>query len=677
MPPKPPTSESDIHVNPEEGTSAKQAGDAGAQAQFGAESKQEEQAPQPQKREGAIAKDGRKPIETILYECRRSFYFAFGITAVADLISVAPMLYMMQVMDRVISARSGITLVSLTVLILALYVFWSAIEWIRSRLMVRLSLRIDWDLSADIFDASFRRYVGRKNVDVHQLLGDLTNLRQFLTGQGVLTIMDAPFAIVFIVIGGIFHPYLAIFALVSSLLMLVASYLTQKVTTPILKVANDANAEAARVASNSLRQAESTVALGMMGAIRQKWYNQHHRYLQNQVNASEASGLMGGVSGFLQKSLPSLQMALGAFLAMEGLITGGMVMAASMLISKAVAPIQKLIGQWKELVAAKQSYERLNALLMDDAKREMQMQLPSVMGSLDVSKATAVPPGHNKPVLIDIDFKVRPGQAVAIVGPSAAGKTCLARLLVGIWKPAKGSVRLDGVELSDWNPDEYGPQIGYVPQEIEFFEGTVAENIARLGAIDPEKVVQATKLIGMHEIILSFPKGYDTELGETGYALSGGQRQRLAIARAFYGIPKYIVMDEPNANLDEVGESALVQAVAFLKSQGSSIVMTTHRPRLVSVVDSLLVLRNGQQVGFGPAEDMINAVRNLQVVPPGDGSSPVSADGDEDVVDQALPKEGTNDQVAQSADTAPTSSSSGPSSSPNPANPANPAGSTS
>ena len=683
-PPKPPVSESDIHLNPEEDVSAKQAGDAGTQAEFGADAKNQEQAPQPQRREGAIARDGRKPIETILYECRRSFYFAFGITAVADLISLAPMLYMMQVMDRVISARSGITLVSLTVLILALYIFWSAIEWIRSRLMVRLSLRIDWDLSADIFDASFRRYVGRKNVDVHQLLGDLTNLRQFLTGQGVLTIMDAPFAIVFIVIGGIFHPYLAIFALVSSLLMLVASYLTQKVTTPILKVANDANAEAARVASNSLRQAESTVALGMMGAIRQKWYNQHHRYLQNQVNASEASGLMGGVSGFLQKSLPSLQMALGAFLAMEGLITGGMVMAASMLISKAVAPIQKLIGQWKELVAAKQSYERLNALLMDDAKREMQMQLPSVMGSLDVSKATAVPPGHNKPVLMDIDFKVRPGQAVAIVGPSAAGKTCLARLLVGIWKPAKGSVRLDGVELSDWNPDEYGPQIGYVPQEIEFFEGTVAENIARLGAIDPEKVVQATKLIGMHEIILSFPKGYDTELGETGHALSGGQRQRLAIARAFYGIPKYIVMDEPNANLDEVGESALVQAVAFLKSQGSSIVMTTHRPRLVSVVDSLLVLRNGQQVGFGPAEDMINAVRNLQVVPPGDGSSPVSADGDDDVVDQALLKEGTNDQVVESTDAAPTTSSSigstsssGSSNSPNPANPVNPAGSTS
>jgi ATP-binding cassette subfamily C exporter for protease/lipase len=602
-------------------------------------------------RVGAIAKDDRKPLQVILHECRRSFYLAFGITAIADLLSIAPLLYMMQVMDRVISSRSGITLFSLTALIIAIYVFWSALEWIRSRLMVRLSLRIDWDLSADIFDASFRRYVGRKNVNVQQLLGDLTNVRQFLTGQGALTIMDAPFAIVFIIIGAMFHPFLALFALIASVLMLAAGYFTQKITTPILQVANDANTEAARVASNSLRHAESTLALGMMGAIRQKWYNQHHKYLQNQVNASEATGLMGGFSGFLQKALPSLQMALGAFLAMQGLITVGMVMAASMLISKSVAPIQKLITNWKELVAAKQSYDRLNELLQEDSKREMQMALPPVIGKLEVSKAAAVPPGHNKPVLMGIDFKVEPGQAVAIVGPSAAGKTCLARLLVGIWKPVQGSVRLDGVELSEWNPDEFGPQIGYVPQEIEFFEGTVAENIARLGEIDAEKVVQAAKLIGMHEIILSFPKGYDTELGETGFALSGGQRQRLAIARAFYGMPKYIVMDEPNANLDEVGESALVQAVGFLKTQGSAIIMTTHRPRLVSVVDSLLVLRNGQQVGFGPAEDMINAVRNLQVVSPSEGGVDAGEASDASVEPfDAEAKEGTNDAPAGTPD---------------------------
>jgi ATP-binding cassette subfamily C exporter for protease/lipase/ATP-binding cassette subfamily C protein EexD len=493
-------------------------------------------------------------------------------------------------------------------------------------------LRIDWDLSADVFDASFRRYVARQNVNVHQLLGDLTILRQFLTGAGVLAIMDAPFAILFIFIGGLFHPYLAIFALAAAILMLVATYLTQKVTTPILKVANDANTEAARVASHGLRYAESTLALGMMGALRQRWYDEHHRYLQNQVNASEASGFAGGISGFLTKALPSMQMALAAYLAMEGLITAGMVMAASLLITKSVSPIQKLLAGWKDIVAAKPSYERLNALLSEDVQKPEQMELPPVVGHMDVSQVSVIPPGHHKPVLTSINFQIAPGEAIAVVGPSASGKTCLARLLVGIWAPTQGSVRLDGVELSTWNPDEFGPQIGYVPQEIDFFEGSVARNIARLGRIDPEKVVRAAKLIGMHDVILSFPKGYDTILGETQFALSGGQRQRLAIARALYGNPKYVVMDEPNANLDEVGESALVQAVAYLKTQGSSIIMTTHRPRLVSVVDKLLVLRNGQQVGFGPAAEMINSVRNLQVV---SADKPEADDTKKSIPDQA------------------------------------------
>ena len=272
-----------------------------------------------------------------------------------------------------------------------------------------------------------------------------------------------------------------------------------------------------------------------------------------------------------------------------------------------------------------------------------QMQLPPVAGHLVVSHVAAVPPGHNKAVLAEIDFEVKPGQAVAVVGPSAAGKTCLARLLIGVWSPAKGSVRLDGVDISSWNHDEFGPQIGYVPQEIEFFEGTVAENIARLGEVDPDKVVQATKLIGMHETILSFPGGYDTELGETGFALSGGQRQRLAICRALYGTPKYVVMDEPNANLDEVGESALANAIIWLKSQGSAVIITTHRPRLVSVADNLLVLRNGQQVGFGPADEMINAVRNLQVVP-GNKAGDDNADAEDVVM-----KEATNDAPVNQA----------------------------
>lgn len=556
----------------------------------------------------------RAPVAELLHQCRQSFYVAFAMTFVIDLLSLAPILYMWNVFDRVISSRSGITLVSLTVLIVGLYIFWSALEWLRSRLMVRLSLRIDWELAADVFDASFRRYVGRRGVNVHQLLGDLLALRQFLTGQPVLALMDAPFAVIFVIIGAIFHPLLAVFVLVATLLMLVASYSTQKISAPILRASNDENAEAARVAANSLRQAEATLALGMMGAVRRRWYARHRKFLEYQVNASEATGLTGGVSGFLAKSLPSLQMGLGAWLAIEGHITGGMVIAASMLITKSVSPIQRLVAQWKDIVAARQAYDRLNALLLEDEKRAGGMPLPPPLGRLEVANASIVPPGAAKPVVVDISVKVEPGQALGIVGPSASGKTCLTRLLVGIWRPVRGSVRLDGVELADWSHDEVGPHLGYVPQEIEFFEGSIAENIARLGEVDPDKVIAAARLIGMHETILGFPQGYDTRIGETGFALSGGQRQRLAIARALYGSPRYVVMDEPNANLDESGENVLIEAIRALKAGGASVIVTTHRPRIVAIADHLLVLKAGRQVGYGPTRDMIRAVRQLQAV---------------------------------------------------------------
>ena len=539
------------------------------------------------------------------------------LTFVIDLLGLTPMLYMMSAYDRVLTSRSGVTLVSLTLVVVGFYVFWSALEWIRSRLMVRLSLRIDWELSADVFDASFRRFVNRKNVNVHQLLNDLLALRQFLTGPPVLAIMDAPFALLFILVAGIFHPYLALFAAASAALMVVVSFLTMRWTSPILKEANNANSEASRVASSNLKHAETTLALGMLGAVRNRWYAQHRLFLTHQVQASEAAGLLGGVSGFLQKALPSLQLGLAVYLAMENLITGGMVIVASMLIGKAVAPVQKLLASWKDIVAARQAYERLNDLLQDDDYHgRAPMSLPSPQGKVSVQAVSAQPPGHNKTVLANIEFSLQPGQVMAIVGPSASGKTSLVKLLLGIWKPVSGSVRLDGVEISDWSHDEVGPLVGYVPQEIEFFEGTVADNIARLGKVDADKVVHAAQLAGMHETILQFPKGYDTPMGDSGFAPSGGQRQRLAIARALYGLPKFVVMDEPNSNLDEPGEQGLMEAIGALKRSGSTVILTTHRPRLIGMVDRMLVLKDGRQVAFDHPKEIMEAIRKLQVVPP-------------------------------------------------------------
>jgi len=551
----------------------------------------------------------KNPLREVLHQCKRAFWLTGVLTFVIEILSISPIMYMMNMFDRVMSSRSGVTLASLTALILGLYVFWSALEWLRSRLMVRISMRVDWDLASATFDAAFRRFVGRKKIDVHQVLGDLLQVRQFLTGQSMLALMSAPFAVLFIIVGAFFHPYLAVFILFASVSLVLVSFATQRVTTPVLRVANDAKADSNRIAAQSLQHAESALALGMQTNIRRRWYQRHQGYLGLQAHASEAAGLMGGASGFLQKAFPSLQMALAVYLAMESLITGGMVMAATFLISKAVSPIQKLLGSWSEIVSARQSFERLEQLLIEDDIHQDRLSLPAPKGRLLVEHVVALPAGAKKPVIDNVSFAMMPGEVTAIVGPSAAGKSSLVRLLVGIWRPVSGSVRLDGANVADWIRDDLGPQIGYVPQDIGFFDGSVSENIARLGEVDSEKVVMATKLAGMHDTILSFPNGYETQLGDNGHALTGGQRQRLAIARALYGTPKYLVMDEPNAALDDASERSLMLLIRALKNSGATVLFTTHRPNLISAADNLLVLSNGRQVGYGTVADMLAAAR--------------------------------------------------------------------
>ncbi len=551
----------------------------------------------------------QSPVGAVFHKVRRGFWFATLLCVVIEALSLAPIIFMWNAFDRVLASRSVITLVSLVALILGVYVFWSTMEWVRSRLMVRLSLRIDWELAADVFDASFRRHVARKGVKVQQVMSDLLELRQFLAGKGVLALLEAPFALLFIVVGAVFHPYLALFSLVAASIMLITALVNQRLTTAALKASNDANLESMRLASTVLRQTETTLALGMMPAMRRRWYARHKEFLTLQVNASEASGAGSGITSFFQHSFQSLGLALGLFLAIQGSITGGMVIAAMMLITKSISPLQTLIAQWPTIIRARQAYDRLNVLLREDEKRTEQMELPAPAGQLSVTSVAGVPTGADKPVVVDISFELPAGKALAVVGPSASGKSSLSRLLVGVWRPSQGSVRLDGVEVSDWNHDQLGPHIGYVPQEIEFFEGTVAENIARMGEVDAQAVVHAAQLAGMHEVILSWPQGYDTLLGESGFALSGGQRQRLAIARALYGDPRYVVLDEPNANLDEVGEQALISAINHLRERGATVVVTTHRPRLIGIVDYMLVLKAGRQVGFGAPKDLFEAVR--------------------------------------------------------------------
>ena len=568
------------------------------------------------------------PVGDVLRQCRRSFVAVTILSIVLELLSLTPIVYMWNAFDRVMSSRSLVTLTSLTGLVLGIYLFWSAMEWVRTRLMVRLSLRVDWELAADVFDASFRRHVGRRQINVQQVMGDLLELRQFLGGRGVLSLLSAPFALLFIIVGAVFHPYLAVFSLVATATMLLAGLVNRRVSTAALKASNNANAQALQLAGSVLRQSETTLALGMMPAMRRRWYRKHREFLMLQVNSSEAAGVGTGITSFFQHSFQTLGLALGLFLAIEGAISGGMVMAASMLIARSISPLQQLIAQWPTIVRARQAFDRVNALLAEDDKRLQAMALPEPVGKLTVDGMSAAAPGTQKVVLADIQFSLEAGQQLAIVGPSASGKSSLAKLLVGVWKPVAGSVRLDGVDLSEWNHDELGPHMGYVPQEIEFYEGSVAENVARLGDVDADKVVVATRLVGLHETILSWPKGYDTQLGDAGFSLSGGQRQRLAIARALYGDPAFVVLDEPNANLDEVGEQALIATLNQLRARGATVVVTTHRPRLIGIVDRMLVLKGGRQVGFGTPKELFAAVQKVpSVVDPQPTVTSTAADG--------------------------------------------------
>jgi PrtD family type I secretion system ABC transporter len=465
--------------------------------------------------------------------------------------------------------------------------------------MIRIALRIDWEIAAKAFDSAFRRFEEGKKVNVHQVLDDVVTLRQFISGKQFLDLLSAPFAIVFILIGWAFHPYLAVFIFVATLLQLMAAITTYRITSPALREANSAAFSSSNVASQYVSKSSTALALGMQQALRFRWFKKHQHALGLQVNASETAGLVGGITSFMTHALPSAQIALGAFLAIEGLITGGMVIAASFLLARSMGPIRGIIGGWPSIIAARQSVERLNRLVVEDQALNDAMKLPLPHGILSVDRLSInVTP--TREILKDISFRLEPGQVLGIIGPTASGKTSLARALVGLWEPSSGHVRLDGADVYPWIRKDLGERIGWVPLEVDLFDGTIAENIARLGDVDSEKVVAATRAVGIHETILSYPKGYDTQVSEASQLLTGGQRQRIAIARALYGDPVLIVMDEPNAHLDDQGEAELIKTIQQLKLKKATIIFTTHRPRLIGAADWILVLSEGKVAVHGP-----------------------------------------------------------------------------
>jgi ATP-binding cassette, subfamily C, bacterial exporter for protease/lipase len=529
-------------------------------------------------------------------------------SAIINLLMLVPSIYMLQVYDRVLASRNEITLLMLTLMMLGAYLLMSALEFIRSFVLIRIGARLDMQLNKRVYTAAFEQNLKKGGGNAGQALQDLTNIRQFLTGNALFAFFDAPWFPIYLIVIFFFEPSLGVFALGGTAILVALAYINEKVSKKPLAEANTMAIAASNLATNNLRNAEVIEAMGMLPNLIHRWFTLHGRFLNLQAEASEKAGIVGAVTKFVQVSLQSLVLGYGALLAVEGKITPGMMIAASILVGRALSPVQMVIGVWKSWSSTRSAYQRLTELLGANPPRKAGMELPKPQGMISVEAVTAAPPGVPVAVIKNLTFAIQPGDVLGVIGPSGSGKSTLARLLVGVWPAAVGKVRLDGADIYHWNKDELGPHIGYLPQDIELFGGTVSENIARFGEIDPEQVIIAAKRAGVHDMILHLPQGYDTRLGDGGAGLSGGQKQRLGLARAMYGDPSLIVLDEPNSNLDDIGEQALVAALMDLRQRGKTIVLITHRTSVISITSKLLFLRDGVAQLFGPSDQVLAAL---------------------------------------------------------------------
>jgi ATP-binding cassette subfamily C exporter for protease/lipase len=493
-------------------------------------------------------------------------------------------------------------------------------------LLVRAGAALDAQLNARIYTAAFEGNLRGGGTNAGQAINDLTAVRQFVTGNGVFAFFDAPWFPIYLGVVFLIHPWLGVLALGGAIVLIALAVTNQLATRGLLAQANAAAVQSAADATNNLRNAEAIEAMGMLTNLRTRWYEKYRKVLALQGVASDRAGTITSITKFIRITQQSLVLGLGALLAIEGKITPGGMIVASILMGRALQPVELLIGSWTQFLNARSAYDRLERLLKAFPSREERMELPAPTGHLALESVVAAAPGTQAPILRGISFAIEPGNVLGVIGPTASGKSTLARLLVGVWPAMSGTVRLDGADVYKWDKEHLGNHVGYLPQDIELFGGTIAENIARFGEVNSEKVIEAARQAGVHEMILRFPKGYDTPIGVGGSFLSGGQKQRIALARALYGAPSFLVLDEPNSNLDENGESALVQAVQAQKAAGRTVVLITHRTSILSAVDKLLLLREGAVQLFGPRQQVLDAIaRAAQQALGGVGRPPIVA----------------------------------------------------
>ncbi|WP_043529864.1 type I secretion system permease/ATPase [Litchfieldella xinjiangensis] len=569
-----------------------------------------------------------KELQTVLSQCRGSFIAVAFFSMFVNLLMLAPPLYMLQVYDRVITTRSNETLLMLSLLIVFLFVVMGGLELVRSRILVRVGNRLDAMINQRLYSAMFKKTLALPGKPSAQPLNDLSSVRQFLSGNGLFAFFDMPWVPVYLGVLFLFHPWFGYFALGAGVILFTLALINERVTRGLLAEANIEHVQSQDLANSNLRNAEVLHAMGMLPAIMGRWSAKHQDYLIHQSKASDHAGTLTNLSKVLRVLFQSLILGLGAYLVIQGSLTAGMMIAGSIIMGRALAPIDQIIGGWKGFVGARTAYQRLNELLNVIPADEPNMPLPAPRGRVTLEEVSVAPPGERHLTLRGIDLDVEVGEHIGIVGPSAAGKSTLARTILGIWPAQMGCVRLDGADITQWKREALGPYLGYLPQDIELFDGTISENIARFGEIDPAKVVEATRKAGVHEMILRQPNGYDTYLSAGGSSLSCGQRQRIGLARALYGNPVLVVLDEPNANLDKAGEHALSECVQRLKQEGTTLFVISHRHSILKHVDRLLVLKDGQLNMLAPPEQIAaqqsRPVRGVAGAPRAASSRPTS-----------------------------------------------------
>ncbi len=547
----------------------------------------------------------RAPLARALGALRGAFLATLVISFFINLLMFVAPLYMLQVYDRVLTSRNETTLLMLTLLALALLALFGVLETIRARVLVRLGTSLDHRLRDTVFRAVFEAARQRPGSRPAQVMRDLEQVRGFLIGPGVPALMDAPWVPVFLAVIFLMHLWLGLLALGGAVLIFALALANELFT----RTAHGESGHAATVAGNtlesSLRNAEVLRAMGMQEAVRTRWREHQETALGWQSLAGDRGGLIVATSKALRFMLQVGILGVGAWLAIHREITPGVMIAASIIMSRALAPVEQSVAHWRGFVNARLAWRRLGLLLQTFPEPPTPVSLPAPQGQVTVEGLTVAPPGSRTPVLRGVSVSLAPGEVLGVVGPSAAGKSSLARVLVGVWPPLSGAVRLDGASLDQWAPEHLGPHVGYLPQDVELFPGTVAENIARLGPVDDARVVAAAAKAGADAMIRHLPEGYNTDIGDGGQSLSGGQRQRVGLARALYGDPALVVLDEPNANLDREGESALAQAVKAMKDSGQTVVLITHRPALLSATDRVMVLEEGQIKALGPRDEIL------------------------------------------------------------------------